>query len=123
MYARLLSRLKRVLEKLGEQKDKVQILFITFDPNRDTSTHLKEYLSSFNKDFIGLTGSEKEIQSVAKSFKAIYFRDPQKKKNNNYTISHTDYIYLIGPKGNTRAYYRRDIPVGKIVKDIRSVLR
>ncbi len=89
---------------------RVQVLFISVDPERDTPAVLKDYVPFFDKHFVGLTGSPKQIAETAKAYGAFYEKSYQSSKiaANYYTINHSSYLYAIGPKGRWIALYNYD---------------
>jgi cytochrome oxidase Cu insertion factor (SCO1/SenC/PrrC family) len=92
-----LMAITRALDALGPAADGVQPIFITVDPERDTKV-LKEYVSAFHPNLIGLTGSPDEIRKVANAYKAFYVKVPDE-RGGDYSIDHTGVIYLIGRNG------------------------
>jgi cytochrome oxidase Cu insertion factor (SCO1/SenC/PrrC family) len=92
-----LMAITQALDALGPAADGIQPIFITIDPERDTKV-LGEYLSSFYKSFVGLTGTPKEVRKVANAYKAFYARLPPS-KDGEYAIDHTGIIYLMGRNG------------------------
>jgi protein SCO1/2 len=93
-----LSRLSKVIEKLGPQGDKIQFIFVSVDPERDTPAVLKAYLAAFDERFIGLTGTPDQLAAFAKSYRAFYERVPA--ENGEYTMNHTTGILLFNSKGS-----------------------
>jgi protein SCO1 len=93
-----LFNLSAWLKAIGPDADKLNILFISIDPERDTSAHLKEYLSSFDSRIRGLTGTDKQITAAAKEFHVIYFKGVQLEEG-RYTMDHTMVIYLMDRTG------------------------
>ena len=89
--------ISEILSKLGPDADKVNALFITVDPERDTPAALKDYLSSFDPRIVGVTGDEAAITAVAKAYRAYYKRMPL--AEGGYTMDHTAIIYLMGKDG------------------------
>lgn len=89
---------------------RVQVVFISVDPERDTPKVLKDYVPFFDKHFIGLTGSAEQIAKVAKAYGAFYERSYQSSKiaANYYTINHSTYVYVIGPNGRWIGLYDYD---------------
>ena len=87
-----------VLRALGNSADKLKVAFITVDPERDTPDALKNYLGSFDQRIVGLTGSQEEIDRVAKAYRAYYRRVPL--KDGSYTMDHTALVYLMDKRGN-----------------------
>ena len=84
------------LRDLGTQADRLEIVFISVDPERDTAEHLRAYLASFDPRIIGLTGTVKEIADVARAFRIIYEKVPT---SGGYTINHSAAMLLIDSKG------------------------
>ena len=106
-----LSTLRKVINNLGENGKEVQVLFITVDPERDTPEKLKSYVPYFHTDFIGLTGSRKEIDQVVEDYGAFYFihSDAYGRSEHDtwesYQLTHTTNISLIDQKGRMILYY------------------
>jgi protein SCO1/2 len=91
-----LMEVSDVLDKLGGDA-RIGALFITVDPERDTPAELKEYLSSFNPRFKGLTGDSAAIAQVAKSYRVYLKKVPL--DNGDYTMDHTALVYLMDKNG------------------------
>ena len=89
------------LAALGPAADKLKVLFVTVDPERDTPQLLKDYLSAFDPRIIGLTGTPAEIAAVAKSYRAYYEKVPSKsgEKEGGYTMNHAASVYLMDAAG------------------------
>jgi protein SCO1/2 len=85
------------LDGMGPEGERVQPLFITIDPERDTASHLAQYMSHFHPRFIGLTGSADEIAAVAKSYHVWY--EKVDGDSPDYVMDHTSITYLMGPDG------------------------
>jgi protein SCO1/2 len=118
-----LQLMTAALDELGPKADKIQPIFITVDPERDTPEQLAKYVTSFHPRLIGLTGSLPEIQSVAKAYR-VYF---QKAKDENssadaYTMDHTSIIYLMGPDGGYVTHFTHATPLKAIVEQLRKAL-
>jgi protein SCO1/2 len=86
------------LKALGTLADKLNVLFISIDPERDTPTHLREFLSSFDPRIRGLTGTTKQIAEVAKEFRVYYKRVEE--SDGSYSMDHSGAIYLMDKAGN-----------------------
>lgn len=86
------------LKALGPRADKLNVVFVSIDPDKDTPEHLKLYLSAFDARIIGLTGTKEEVAKVAKSYRAFYERVPNK-DGTDYTMNHTASVYLMDAKG------------------------
>ena len=96
-----LSKLKNELKKLtDQQRSKVLPVFISVDYKRDKPERVQEYATFFGDDFIGLTGSEKEIKEVTKKYGVFFEFTPLKNSEMGYTVDHTSRFFLINKKGN-----------------------
>lgn len=121
-------RISETLKHLGKYKDKVHVLFISVDPERDTPKLLKKFLSFYDptgKYMTGLTGSPEEIKKVAHMFRAYYEKVPVKDNPEvGYLVDHTAFIYLLDKKGVIRLIFRpaNDDPE-KIAQDIIQVMK
>ena len=92
-----LADMTQVLKLLGKDADKVQVLFITVDPERDTPEILAQYPPAFHPSFIGLSGDGYATESAAKAFGIAYQKQPG--KNGGYSIDHSAGTFLIAPGG------------------------
>lgn len=102
-----LLEMTQVINALGDQADKLQPIFITIDPKRDTNAQLKSYFASFDSRIMPLSGSEQEIRAVADKFKVYYARSTEtgSDRDDNYMLNHSSFFYLINPKGKLIRYY------------------
>ncbi|EAV46907.1 MAG: SCO family protein [Nitrosomonadales bacterium] len=110
-----MQELKYIRESLGKQGDDLQVLFITLDPERDGQSLLSSYVPSFDKSFIGLTGSQEDIDSVASQYKIFHMKVGD---GDSYTIDHSSGIYLIDKVGKIRVRHPYGSEVENIIKDI-----
>ena len=98
-----MAQLSQVVENLGAQADKVQIVFISVDPHRDTPEILHAYVSAFNDHAIGLTGSERQVADVARRYRVAYqIEAPTSNDPDNYEVTHARGIYIFDQKGRAR---------------------
>jgi protein SCO1/2 len=86
------------LESMGSQADRVQPLFITIDPERDSAEHLADYMAHFHPRLIGLTGTPEEIAEVADAYN-VWYEKVQEGESADYAMDHTSIMYLMGPDG------------------------
>ena len=98
-----LAELASVMKKLGTDANQVQVLFVTFDPERDSAAVLKRYLANFNSGFVGLTGSDAQIKSTAKDFK-VFYEKVDGPTADSYTIDHQAVSYVFDRSGAPRLY-------------------
>lgn len=116
-----LSAMRDAMKKLGSDAGRVQVLFVTLDPARDTREVLAQYVPWFHPDFIGLTGDDAAIASVAKDFKVFYAKQPGNQPG-SYSIDHTSSSYIFDPKGRLRLLVRHGESSDRIAADIRLLL-
>ena len=121
-----LTEMKTVLGQLGPQDAKrVQVLFVTIDPERDTQALLASYVPAFDASFIGLYGSPEAIAKTAKDFKVFYQKVPGKTAANgaaSYTMDHSAGSYAFDPQGRLRLFVRHGQPLEGLVGDIKLLL-
>jgi protein SCO1/2 len=115
-----LSNLAAVLDQLGEDRDRVEIVFITVDPERDTSGVLRDYLSGFGPNFIGLTGEAVAIRKAAKTFKVFFQKKPL--PDGDYTMDHSAVIYILDPQGRVRLMFSAGRQPKDVAHDILQLL-
>jgi protein SCO1/2 len=111
----------QVMKKLGPDADKVQVLFITLDPERDTAEVLRQYVPAFDPRFIGLRGDEAQTQKVAQDFK-VFYQKVQGKTPGSYTLDHTAGTYVFDPQGRVRLFIHYGQPVDAVVHDLKILL-
>lgn len=101
-----LAQMTFIMQRLGEQAARLQPLFITVDPERDTPAVLREYTAAFHPDVLGLTGSPELVRAAARHFKVHYekVREPGAPPE-RYTMDHTAGMYLLGPDGRFLARF------------------
>ena len=117
----VLNRMAAVMNELGEDRSKVQPMFVTFDAERDTVERLRQYLGYFGKDFIGFTGTVEQLAAVSRHYGVIAIA--QKSDSAAGTLyTHSDYIYLLDQQGRVRALFAKSDAIDKMVDDIESLL-
>jgi protein SCO1 len=94
-----LSNISVALEKLGSDASKLQPLFVTVDPQRDTREVLSDYLKSFDPRIIGLTGTKDQIDTLIREFRLYVKQEKSYGDGDSYLVSHSSYIYLMNPQG------------------------
>jgi len=111
--------LKAIKDLLGIDGDKLQVIFVSLDPERDSVELLEKFVPSFDSSFIGLTGTAADIKKIASQYKIYYQKVGD---DENYTIDHSSAIYLIDKKGNIRIRHPYGSSQEMIVNDIRTLL-
>ncbi|WP_020202640.1 MULTISPECIES: SCO family protein [Cupriavidus] len=117
-----MAELKAVMEQLGPDADKVQVLFVTVDPERDTQELLAQYVPAFDPRFLGMRAADDAaLQKVAKDFKVYYAKVPGTSPN-NYTMDHSAGSYVFDPSGKLRLFIRHGQGPEPIVHDLKQLL-
>ncbi|HUL93102.1 MAG TPA: SCO family protein [Burkholderiales bacterium] len=115
-----LAELKAAKEQLGEDGKRLQVLFVTVDPERDTQDLLSKYVPAFDPSFLGLYGDAAATARVAKEFKVFYQKAPGKTPA-SYTVDHTAGTYVFDPQGRLRLFVRQG-NVPNLVADLKTLL-
>ncbi len=95
---RLMQQSWELLNKQQDTKD-IQFIFVSVDPVRDTPEQLNKYITYFNPDFIGLTGSEQQITKLGEQFGIFYIKATEGRAANDYLIEHTGSVMFVDPEG------------------------
>jgi len=114
-----LARAVEIKELLGKDADKLQVVFITIDPERDTPEMLEAYTGAFDPSFLGLYGTLDETQTVAKEFKIYYKKVPT---GSSYTMDHSALSYVFDTNGKLRISLPHAQSAEDCVEDIRQLL-
>jgi len=99
-----LAAIARVLELLGPDADKVQPVFVTLDPGRDTQELLRNYVGNFSPRFVALRGTEAEVRRVANLYR-VYFEKVPVPGASAYVVDHTAFIYLVDRDGDYIGFF------------------
>jgi cytochrome oxidase Cu insertion factor (SCO1/SenC/PrrC family) len=113
-----LQNIGLALDQLGTAGEKVQPLFITVDPERDTPQHLAEYVLLFHPRLIGLSGDAMAIRAAADAYKVYYAKVPNE-RGDDYTVDHSSFIYLMGADGKYLGFFPPGAPPDQIVQTLR----
>jgi len=109
------------LKQLGPQAARVQVLFVTLDPERDTREVLAQYVPAFDAGFLGLYGDAAATQAAAKEFKVYYEKRPGKTPQ-TYTLDHSAQSYVLDPQGRLRLFVRQERIATDLAADLRVLL-
>jgi protein SCO1/2 len=116
-----LTNLVEVKKLLGADGDKLQAVFVSVDPERDTPALLKSYVTAFDPGWIGLTGTPEQVAVAAKEFKVFYRKAPGKTPE-SYTVDHTAASYVFDPAGKLRLYVRHAATPPDVADDLKILL-
>jgi protein SCO1/2 len=117
-----MQEMSTVMKQLGPLSDKVQVLFVTVDPERDTPALLSQYVPSFDSRFLGLVGDKAATEKIAKEFKIIYQKVPGKEPG-SYSMDHSAGMYVYDPQGHIRLFIRNGQDADSIAHDIKILLQ
>jgi len=117
-----LAALAEAMKDLGPDADRVQVLFITVDPDRDTPALLAQYVPAFDRRFLGLYGDAEATARTAKEFKIIYQKVPGSSVG-TYTMDHSAGTYVFDPQGRLRLYVANGQGADVFAHDLRELLR
>ena len=117
-----MAELAQIKKAMGTDGDKLQVVFITVDPERDTPELLKAYMGNFDPTFIALRPTLEQLPQVAKDFK-IYYKKVEGKTPGGYSMDHSAGSYVYDPKGNIRLYSRYGNDVQGLTSDFRLLLK
>lgn len=116
-----LGTMARAMDLLGRQADKVQPMFISVDPERDTVAHLKDYVGLFHPNLVGLTGTPEQVKAAAKAYRVYYAKAPQEGgKTGDYLMDHSSFLYLMGPDGRFLGVYPAGTTADRVAQDLGS---
>jgi protein SCO1/2 len=116
-----MAELAQVKKALGPDGERVQGIFVTVDPQRDTPEVLTNYLASFDPSFVALRGTPEQTQAVAKEFKVFFAKVPGKTEG-SYTVDHTAGSYILDANGNIRVFERYGGGVPALTADLKALL-
>ena len=117
-----MTELAEVKRLLGDQGDKLQGVFVTVDPARDTPEMLKAYMANFDPSFIAFIPSPEQLAVVAKDFK-VYYKKVDGKTPTSYTMDHSAGSYVFDAQGNLRLFSRYGSGPQALAEDIRTLLK
>ncbi len=117
-----MAEVSAVKKALGKDGDKLQAVFISIDPERDTAPVLKAYVANFDPSFVGLRPASAEaLADAAKAFK-IYYKKVDGKTAGSYTMDHTAASYVFDTKGRVRLFTRYGSGADKLTEDVKQLL-
>ncbi len=118
-----LTEMQQVMTILGPQSDKVQVLFVTVDPERDTAAILKQYVPAFDPRFLGLRPTDDAaLEKIGKDFK-IYYKKVPGNSPGSYTMDHTAGSYAFDPDGRLRLYIKHAQGPETLAHDLKELLK
>ncbi|MDQ8023936.1 MAG: SCO family protein [Moraxellaceae bacterium] len=113
--------LREVVQKLGPDGEKLDVVFVTLDPNRDTPELLKAYMDAFNPRFVALRGTEEQTAAIAKEFKVFYEKRGDV-AGGTYTLDHTAAFFIFDPQGRARLFVRHGETPERVAQDVKLLI-
>jgi protein SCO1/2 len=114
-----LTRAVEVRKQLGDAGERVRVVFITVDPERDTAGVLDEYMAAFDPSFVALRGSLEQTEKTARDFRALYMKVPT---GSSYAMDHTALTYVFDPAGKLRLGLAHASSAEQVVADLRLLM-
>ena len=114
--------MKAVLQQLGTDAERVQVLFVTVDPERDTRDLLASYVPAFDPGFLGLYGDAEATAKTAREFR-VFYQKQAGTTSGSYTVDHTAGSYVFDPQGQVRLFVRHGDGGANLVADLRTLLK
>ncbi|OKO77724.1 electron transporter SenC [Bradyrhizobium sp. NAS80.1] len=118
-----LLEIAAALARLGPDAAKVQPIFITVDPKRDTPDVMAQYTQSFDPRIVGLTGTPAQIAAVAQEYGVYYVAHKSGDGANDYTMDHSTYLYVMDPQGKFVQAFDADTPADRIADDLLRLMK
>ncbi len=115
--------LQNVVAKLGEDGKKLQPIFITVDPERDTPALVGDYVSHFGNGVVGLSGTPAQVKAAADNFKVYFSKVEMSDPSMGYMINHSGFIYLLGPDGQYLSHFAHDVSESDLEAGLRKFVR
>ena len=118
----IMAKLAGAVKNIGKDSNHVQVLFVSVDPEHDTPALLKQYVSTFNPNFLGLSGDLETTRNIAKEFKIAFQRQAEETQD-NYVMEHSAGTYILDQEGKLRLYVNTNTDMEIISHDILELLR
>ncbi len=117
-----MAELAQIKQQLGADGSRVQGVFITVDPERDTAEVLKAYMANFDPSFLALRGTPDQTRAVAREFK-VYYNKVAGKTPDTYTMDHTAGVYVFDTEGRVRLFARHGLGAEPLAADLKQLLK
>ena len=116
-----LAKMAQAVQRLGPDGQRVQGLFVTIDPARDTPAVLAKYVHAFNPSFVGLSANAATLAATAKDFK-VYFAPEKADESGRYMVTHNGSIFVFDSRGRLRLLMNNTTPIDTMVHDLKILL-
>jgi protein SCO1/2 len=116
-----MAELAQIKKSLGKEGERLQGIFVTVDPQRDTQAILKSYMANFDPSFVALYGTPEQTKAAAKEFKVFYAISPGKTES-SYTVDHTAGSFVFDAQGKVRLFVRYGSGAEALASDLKLLL-
>ena len=121
----VLQNVTRALEDVGPVANYVQPVFISVDPERDTPEEMKAYAANFHPQLLALTGTVEQVKEAERAYKVfaakVPLKDAEGKDTGDYSVSHTGFVYLMGPDGKYVSHFDKEADAAAIAARLRQL--
>ncbi|MFM7347297.1 MAG: SCO family protein [Tagaea sp.] len=117
-----LLAMAEALDRIGPSADRIQPIFISVDPERDTPEQLAGYVAAVDPRLVGLTGSPAQIASAARAYR-VFYRKAAPASTTEYLVDHTSLVYLMGPDGRFLAHFSHETSPDRMAETLRRIVR
>jgi protein SCO1/2 len=117
-----MTEMAQVKQQLGSDGDKLQVLFVTVDPERDTPAVMKAYMGAFDPAFVALIPTPEQLAALAKDYK-VYYKKVEGKTPTSYSMDHSAASFVYDTEGRLRLYARYGAGVPAMVSDLKALLK
>ena len=117
-----MTEMAQVKQQLGRDGDKLQILFVTVDPERDTPAVMKAYMGAFDPSFVALIPTPEQLPALAKDYK-VYYKKVEGKTPTSYSMDHSAASFIYDTEGRLRLYARYGAGAPAMVSDLKALLK
>ncbi|MGJ7490156.1 SCO family protein [Variovorax sp. ZT4R33] len=117
-----MTEMAQVKQQLGKDGDKLQVLFVTVDPERDTPEVMKAYMGAFDPAFVALIPTQEQLAAMAKDYKA-YYKKVDGRTPTSYSMDHSAASYIYDTQGRLRLYARYGAGVAPMVADVQALIK
>ena len=118
-----LSVLNSIAQRLQDVDEDIRFVMVTVDPQRDTPERLAEFVTYFNGDFLGVTGTDEGLEQLTRQLGILYQRVEQEPGSESYLMDHTAAVFLFDPDGRYHAVFSPPLSAGNIAGDFRKMLQ
>ena len=118
-----LSVLNSVAQKLGDLDEDIRFVFLSVDPERDTPEQLAQFVSYFNSDFVGVTGTPEGIEQITRQLGVLHIRAQPEEGASGYLVDHSASVFLFDPDGRYHAVFSPPLSADAIAGDFKKMLQ